>query len=46
MKITDQAIDEFMALWEETYGERLEADDAREYAVQLLQLLQAVYGGR
>lgn len=46
MEITNDAIEEFMVLWEETYGERISKDQAHEYAGQLLKLLIAAYGPR
>jgi hypothetical protein len=46
MDIADNAIEEFIVLWEETYGERISKDQARDYAGQLLRLLSAAYGPR
>jgi hypothetical protein len=46
MEITDNAIEEFIVLWEETYGEKITTGEAREYAGQLLNLLIAAYGPR
>ncbi len=44
MEITDEAVEDFIDLWEETYGERLSKKRAREYASQLVRLLAIVYG--
>ena len=46
MEITDQALDEFITLWRQSYGEDIDRERARHYASQLLQLLQAVYDTR
>jgi len=46
MEITNEAIEEFIVLWEESYGERIDKEEAHEYAGQLLRLLRAVYGPR
>jgi len=44
MKITDEAIEEFIALWQQAYEEEITKDQAHEYASQLLRLLKAAYG--
>ncbi len=44
MEITDEAVEDFIDLWEKTYGERLSKKRAREYAGQLVRLLAIVYG--
>ena len=44
MEITDDAIEEFMGIWENTYGEKIPRSEALHHARQLLQLLDAVYG--
>ena len=46
MEITDQALDEFISLWRQTYGEDIDRERAHHYASQLLRLLQAVYDKR
>lgn len=44
MEITDEAVEDFIALWEQTYGETLSRERARAYAGQLVRLLHIVYG--
>lgn len=44
MKITDEQIEAFMAIWEKTYDETILKEEALIHARQLLQLLDAVYG--
>ena len=46
MEITEQALDEFIALWEATYVTPISREQAHNYARQLLQLTKAVYGPR
>ena len=43
MKVSDDALKEFIMLWEQTYGEEIEVEKARKYAHQLLKLLKAIY---
>ena len=43
MKISNEALQEFIALWEKTYGEEIGVKKARKYAHQLLRLLKAIY---
>ena len=46
MEITENALDEFIALWEATYVTPINREQALNYARQLLQLTIAVYGPR
>lgn len=46
MEMTEHAIQEFIALWAESYGETITEVEARQHAGQLLRLLRAVYGSR
>ena len=43
MEISDEQIEEFMAIWEQTYGETIPKEEALFHARQLLQLMKAVY---
>ena len=42
MKITDEQLDSFIALYRDRYGHTLERDDAHDRAVRLLRLITIV----
>jgi hypothetical protein len=44
MQLDKEAIDEFKTLYYREYGERLNDEQATDYAVRLIMLIKAVYG--
>lgn len=41
--VSEKALDEFIAIWKRQFGEDLPRDRTLEYAIQLLDMVRAVY---